>query len=759
MRVRIHITGIVQGVGFRPFVYRMAIRNGLTGYVRNLGDAGVEIFAEGTEQAMASFKRDLRRKKPPLAHIHHLTTKELLGNNEHTKFLICHSSQETELAGSVVPPDVAICDECLAELRDPGNPRFDYFFITCTDCGPRFTIIGRLPYDRENTVMRRFPLCGNCLKEYTNPIDRRFHSQTVACPECGPQVYLTNKSGKPVQVADPVREASRLLSEGSIIALKGYGGFHLASSVMNEKPLRSLRKAKHRQAKPFAVMARSVEAAMTFAEVNSKESKCLSSHERPIVLLKKRRDYCLSPLVAPELHSIGVMLPYTAMHHMLFGTVDDQAFVMTSANPPNQPIVKDNEQALKSLGEIVDFFLFHNRQIAHRCDDSVLRLHGNRRSFIRRSRGYSPAPIMLRKKSKRCVVGLGGELNNTACILFENKAFISQHIGDVQNLETRNFLQEATNHLIGLTNSEVDMVVCDLHPLFNTTNLAVELAEKSGWQFLQVQHHHAHVAGLMMEHGAENMVGIACDGYGYGVDGEAWGGEILLCSSKSTEFKRLGHLELQPLVGGDAATKRPIRLAAGILDKSMDTTNWLTKNSRFLPHGDSEAKVILQQLKEPSRLAQTTSCGRVLDAVAAILGICYERTYEGEPAMKLESLAMEGKDALMMKPIVRSSVLNTTQLVQAVFDNRDTLPHGDLAYSVHKYLAEGLASLAVESAVQNGVDAVGFTGGVACNDILAKIMRETVELAGLKFLVHEVLPSGDGGLSFGQAVVGGFCQQ
>jgi hydrogenase maturation protein HypF len=476
------------------------------------------------------------------------------------------------------------------------------------------------------------------------------------------------------------------------------------------------------------------------------------------VLLNKSDAYALSPLVAPDLHNVGVMLPYTGLHYMLFDRVDDVAFVMTSANPPNQPIVKDNAEALKTLGDTVDYFLFHNRKIAYRCDDSVLRLHGTRPSFIRRSRGYAPAPIMLKEKARRCVVGLGGELNNTSCVLLENKAFISQHIGDVENVETRAFLQEATNHLIRLTNSRVDAVACDLHPKFTTTRLAQELAEKNGWHLIQVQHHHAHVAALMLEHAVDELVGIVCDGYGYGIDGEAWGGEILFCTRESAEFKRLAHLEKQPMLGGDLATRYPLRIAAGILSKKINVEPWLLKQSGHLPYGETEANLIFQQLQKGVGVTETTSCGRVLDAVAAVLGVCYERTYEGEPAMKLESAAIKGKDALSMKPLISGNVLDTTEMFHAIFENIGKASTADLAYSAHTYLAKGLASLAVEKAFEAGVKAVGFSGGAACNQILAGIMRRTVEAAGLKFLVHEAVPAGDGGVSFGQAVVGGFFQ-
>jgi hydrogenase maturation protein HypF len=756
LRVKINVTGIVQGVGFRPFVYRVAVQNGLAGYVRNRGDAGVEILIEGEEKSIQSFLRDLKEKKPPLAQIHDIITTKLTGENERSKFAIIKSSEKAELSGSVIPPDIAICDDCLRELRDPKDPRHEYFFITCTNCGPRFTIIERLPYDRENTTMRDFPMCNFCQQEYGDPLNRRFHAQTVACPTCGPKAYLTARDGTLIQHEDPVREAGKLLSEGAILAAKGYGGFHVAASATRDEPLQALRKAKHRRAKPFAIMARSLEAAKSFSEVTSKEEALLTSYARPIVLLNKKRDHCLSPLVAPDLHNVGVMLPYTGLHYMLFDSVDDAAFVMTSANPPNQPIVKDNDEALKTMGATVDYFLFHNRKIAYRCDDSVLRVHGALQSFIRRSRGYAPSPLMLKEKAEHCVVGLGGELNNSACVLLANKAFISQHLGDVENVETRAFLQETTNHLIRLTNSYVDTIACDLHPKFTTTCLAQELSEQNGWQLIRVQHHHAHVAALMMEHAVDEVVGVVCDGYGYGVDGDAWGGEILLCTRESPEFKRLAHLEKQPLLGGDVATRYPLRTAAGILSKKMAVDEWLFKHSNYLLHSETEAKLILQQLQKGVGTVQTTSCGRVLDAVAAILGVCYKRTYEGEPAIKLESIAINGKDVLSLKPLINGNVLDTTEMLHRIFENMDRFSTADLAYSAHAYLARGLASLAVEKALDHGVKAVGFSGGAASNQILAEVIRGTVEAAGLRFLVHEAVPPGDGGVSFGQAVVGGF---
>jgi hydrogenase maturation protein HypF len=751
VRVKINVTGIVQGVGFRPFIYRTAVKNGLKGYVRNKGDAGVEILLEGKEDAIQNFLKHLREKKPPLAQIHQVITTRLKEKSEHEKFTIHKSSREAELSGSVTPPDIAICDECLKELRDPDDPRYEYFFITCTNCGPRYTIIERLPYDRENTTMRDFRMCGFCQGEYTNPLNRRFHAQTVACPQCGPKVYLTTRKGELVESEDPVRKAGKLLSEGLIVAVKGYGGFHVATATTKDDPLRKLRKVKHRKQKPFAIMARSLEVTKSFAEVNLKEAELLTSYTRPIILLNKSEKHYLSDLISPGLHNVGVMLPYTGLHYMLFDEVDEPAFVMTSANPPNQPIIKDDVEALRRLGDTVDYFLFHNRQIAHRCDDSVVRVHGENQVFIRRSRGYAPAPIMLKEKAEHCVVGLGGELNNTACLLLGNKAFVSQHIGDVENVETRDFLENTTKHLIHLTNSKIEAAACDLHPKFTTTKLAHDLAEENGWQLVQVQHHYAHIAALMAEHGANEIVGICCDGYGYGTDGEAWGGEILLCTHENFGFKRLAHLEKQPLTGGDLATRYPLRVAAGILLKKIDVEKWLLQNKRHFPHGEKEVQVILHQVGKRSNAVETSSCGRLLDAVAAVLGICYERMYEGEPAMKLEAAAMKGKDVLKLEPTIKSNTLDTTQMLLEIFENREKYSKADLAYSAHTYLAKGLAALAIENALENNVKTIGFSGGVACNEILVSTMRKIVEAHGSRFLVHEAIPPGDGGTSLGQA--------
>ncbi len=750
LHAEIKTVGIVQGVGFRPFIHRIATRNNLRGYVQNRGDAGVEIVIEGKEQDIKQFLNDLKEKKPPLARIYKILVTYARETGNFKEFTILKSSRTKELTGSIIPPDIALCNECLEELRDSKNPRYNYFFTTCTNCGPRYTTINHLPYDRNNTTMRSFEMCGFCSREYSDPANRRFHAQTIACPNCGPQAQLTTNKGEKMLLKDPIREAGRMLEEGYVLAIKGYGGFHVATATTKDEPILRLRLVKHRAQKPFAIMARGLETAHTFAKVSRREAEALTSYTKPIVLLDKAENYNLSEQIAPGLHNIGVMLPYTGLHLMLFDEVKEPAFVMTSANPPSEPIVTKKEEALKKLGSTVDYFLFHNRKIAQRCDDSVIRLHQEKINFIRRSRGYAPTPIHLKHSHQKCTLGVGAEENVTACILHEDKAFVSQYIGDVENIETFTFLRETIRHLAMLTNTEIEAVACDLHPKFATTRLAQEIAKESDCWLLPVQHHHAHILSLMGEHGLEEMVGIACDGYGYGKDGKAWGGEILYCNRE--EVKRVGHLQDQPIIGGDLATRYPLRTAIGILSSVIDVEDWLAENSSHLPRGKQEAQIIMNQIGKKHYPSTTTSCGRVLDAVSAVLGICYERTYQGEPAMKLESAATHGHDVLKLEPEIKDNVLDTTKIVLAVFESKDKYSTNDLACSTQSYLARGVTQLAVESAEMEGVNSIGFSGGVASNKYIALTIRGLLKENRLKFYLHEALPAGDGGVSFGQAV-------
>ncbi len=754
IRAEIRVSGIVQGVGFRPFVYRIAVNRGLKGFVQNLKDASVRIIVEGPESDIKSFLEALVKEKPPLARITKSDVSYLESNNEFVEFKILESSKQSLVAGSVIPADVAICDDCVRELLDPVDRRFGYFFITCTNCGPRFTIILDTPYDRQNTSMRDFPMCEVCISEYEDPLNRRFHAQTIACSKCGPKVYLTTNDGELVTCKEPIKEAAKLIDEGYIVAIKGNGGFHVATATTISEPIIRLRKAKHRRQKPFAIMAKDLKTIRSFAIVSEQEEELLTSLARPIVLLRKSEDYYLSKEIAPGLHNIGVMLPYTGLHLLLLLNSKEPAYVMTSANPSGEPIVIQNQEAYVRIKRDVDYMLLHDREIVNRCDDSVVRVVDGSISFIRRSRGYAPEPIILSYEYNKNIFALGGELNVTACILMGDKAFLTQHIGDIECVETYEFLKSAIHHLAKLTRAQPEVIAHDLHPSFHTTRLAEELAEKFKIPALPVQHHHAHVASVMAEYGLEEVIGIACDGFGYGSDGLAWGGEVLLCDDNG--YRRMGHLENHPMPGGDLATKYPIRMAAGILFGSNLCEEWLFLNADKLPRGRYEAELILKQLKNGKNI-KTSSVGRILDSVAAILGICYERTYEGEPPMKLESAAIGGSDILRLKPEIKGRVLNTKCLVESIAEiaikGLDPKKVRDLAFSAQNYLAVGLAELALEIAISEGVKNIAFTGGVAYNEQIMATVRRIVEVRGFRFYTNTRAPPGDGGLSLGQAAI------
>lgn len=747
MHAKVRVAGIVQGVGFRPFIYRIACKNGLKGYVRNCGDATVEIVVEGSKSSIGRFLNDLKTSAPPMARIDKVTVDYCDLKVKFDSFRIVKSSHEVSASSSIIPPDIAICDDCVREMRDRSDRRYSYFFITCVNCGPRYTIIERLPYDRENTTMKEFEMCPQCGREFRDPADRRFHAQTIACPECGPKLFLIDNEGSPVEAENPAVEAGKLIEEGNIVLIKGNGGFHIACSTLNSEPIIRLRRVKPRRQKPFAVMARDLDAVKTFAHVDRYEAEMLLSPVRPIILLRKRSDCPLSDEVAPGLHNIGVMLPYTGLHLMLFDEVEEPAFIMTSANPSGEPIVKDNEEAFKRFRSVADYFLMHNRKIAMRCDDSVLRMHNGEPRIIRRSRGYAPEPVRLPFNLDQGILALGSELNNTVCVAYGDRAYISQHVGDLETARTIQFLRDTVENMIRLTHVKVEAVICDLHPAFNSVKVAEELAEEMNVPLIKVQHHQAHVMGLAAEAGVEEMIGICCDGFGYGLDGKAWGGEILYINESSVE--RSAHLEEQPMVGGDLAAKYPLRMVASILHGIPEVQSWLQERSSFLPHGVKELEVIMRQL-EKRLYIQTTSCGRVLDAVSALLDICYERTYEGEPAMKLESAAIMGKEKLWIEPKIERNILLTRNLLTEIFESLGKYSPHDLAYSAQNYVAEGLAELALMIAEELDVKNVGFTGGVAYNEHISSVIKRKVEGAGLKFISHRAIPPGDGGISFGQ---------
>lgn len=750
MKADITVGGVVQGVGFRPFVFRKAVLHSLVGGVRNRGDGLVEIVVQGEEAEVRSFLEELRSGKPPLARYDTFEVRFGEDTARLDGFAILESSREKESHGSTIPPDVGICEDCLGEVRDRANRRYGYFFTTCTNCGPRFSIIRGLPYDRRSTTMQEFGLCQSCRREYETPADRRFHAETIACQECGPEVFLADRRGRRIQSDEPIRVAGRGLNEGKLVAVKGIGGFHIACSVRNSEALGRLRKVKHRSQKPFAVMAADIESVMKFAYVSEKEREALTSPERPIVLLTKRGSDDLSEQVSPGLSNVGVMLPYTALHFLLFDSVREAALVMTSANPPGEPLVKDNSEATKALGGTVDYFLMNNREIANRCDDSVIRVNDGVVLQIRRSRGFAPSTIKLKTETKGRVLALGAEFMDTACLLHDRDAFLTQHIGDLESLENYLFLKDSVRHLLDLTNIKPDVIACDLHPTMNTSRLARRMGEELGIEAVQVQHHHAHAASVAAEEGLDSLVAVTCDGFGYGSDGSAWGGEVLLV--EGGRFRRAASLEPQPLAGGDAAVLFPLRMAAGILSKSMDVQEFVMNGSDSLPHGEREAEAVLAQL-QGRRYPTTTSAGRVLDAASYVLGLCKERTYEGEPAMKLESAARSGKDVLGMEPEIRNGELVTTDLIAELFEQKARLAQPDLAYSAEEYLAKGLAEMALDCAETSGVAEIGFTGGVAYNAHISRVIRGLVEKHSLNFHINRRVPCGDGGISFGQAYV------
>ncbi|MEM2865762.1 MAG: carbamoyltransferase HypF [Candidatus Hadarchaeales archaeon] len=754
-RAEVGVTGVVQGVGFRPFVYRLARAHGLKGFVRNMGDAGVQIVVEGGREEIEAFLSSLREKAPPLSRVEEVRVRWAHPTGEFGTFEVRESRAEGLGGASVIPPDLAVCGECAREMLDPRDRRYGYPFTTCVDCGPRFTVISDLPYDRERTSMVDFPLCPLCLREYTEPSDRRYHAETTCCPACGPSVELYEEGGRKVEVRDPLREVARLLDEGFIVGLKGIGGTHLACRTVEDEPLSRLRETFRRPQQPFAVMSRDLETVRTFAEVGEEEARELTSHRRPIVVLRRSRDFPLSELVSPGLDSVGVMLPYSGIHLLVLQHGREPAYVMTSANPPGLPMIVDNERAMRELRGKVDYLLLHNRRIVNRCDDSVLKVVGGKTVFLRRSRGYVPEPIVLPFSSGRTVLAVGAEENVTASLLVGNRCFPSQHVGDTGKLETLEYLKEAAGSLRRLLRVErVEAVAHDLNPLYPTTRLAREWAEEWGAERVEVQHHHAHLCSLLAESGVEEVVGIACDGAGYGTDGTVWGGEVMVADFSS--FERVGGLLPQPMPGGDAATRFPARMVAGILWRELgrEATERVLEElcpSGF-PRGEREREVVLRQL-ERGNLPLTSSCGRVLDAVACVLGICWERTYEGEPAMKLEAVAGEGDPKAVPLPCrISGGRVDTSSLLAGVVEAvRSGVPRRHVAASVHRAIALALAEVACGVAEERGIRTVGASGGVFCNRYFTAEVEREVERRGLRFLRHVLLPPGDGGISVGQA--------
>lgn len=761
IRAEITVTGLVQGVGFRPFCHRLAVALQLKGIVKNTGDAGVFLAIEGEKHSVEEFLRRLQTSPPPRARVEEIRVEWKPATGEFMKFTVVESDVRSFGPASIIPPEIAICDDCLREMLTPSDRRYRYPFTTCVNCGPRFTVIELLPYDRERTSMRDFPLCERCLREYRDPGDRRYHAESTCCPECGPKFTLMDAGGTPVESGDPFEGAIRLLDEGKLLAVKGLGGTHITAKTTADAPIARLRKALGRPQQPFAVMARSLEAAETFAEIGEKERELLVSPAHPILVLKKSKKFELSELISPGLDSIGVMLPYSGFHHLLFGRGKDPAYILTSANFPGLPMITKNEEALKELQGIVDYLLLHNRRIVNRCDDSVVRQTAGEAVFLRRSRGHAPMPVDLKIDCEGCVVALGAELNVATSVLLGKKCFLTQHIGDVSKIETLEYLREATENLLRLLRVEkIDGVACDLHPQYATTKEAEEMAEEMGVPLVKVQHHHAHLSSLMAEHGVDEAVGIVADGAGYGSNGRIWGGEVMVV--EGWKFRRTGSLIDLPMPGGDLATTFPARMVAGALWgvlERVELERALMKISEGFPRGALELRAVLRQLETGVNVFMTSSCGRVLDAISCLLGVCHKRTYEGEPAMKLEALGNRGDPkAAEIHPELRSEkgieVVDTRMLFLQILEAlKRRVPKQDIAAGAQWAIADGLAQVAVATAKREGIKAIGVSGGVFYNDLMTKTVRKRVTSEGLRFLMHKEVPPGDGGISLGQAFV------
>lgn len=721
--MKIIVRGVVQGVGFRPTVHRIATSMGLRGWVRNNGSDVVIAVDDGAEELV----RRLMAELPPLATIDSVEIIKSEHCDVETGFHIVPSKSGHKGVG--IPNDSAMCPECLKEMFTPGERRYLYPFTNCTNCGARFTIIEDLPYDRDSTTMQNFPMCPDCRSEYEDPTARRFHHQTISCPRCGPTYYLLDPDGKRLTQGDPVAMFAERLQHGAIGMTKGWGGMHICCTLGT---IPRLRERYHRHQKPFAVMVRDLKAAMKYGRPNQREIELLTSPHRPVVLVPKT-DETANEAIAPGLGNVGLFLPYTEMQHLLFHHLTEDALVMTSANVPGEPMVLRDSDALDLRA---DLYLMHNREIANRCDDSVVRAFGEQTFFMRRSRGYIPSPIDIPMKGQ--AVGVGAQENLTGTVTMDGRLFTTQFIGDGDSPRVIDFLGAAIDHLrrlLGIDN--LDAVAMDLHPGYTNRKLAREMARQAGTELIEVQHHWAHAASLMVDAGVDELVCLTLDGTGYGSDGQAWGGEVLHTTFE--DFTRVAHLQGFPLLGGEMAVRDPRRLVFA-LSALADLP---------LPYFSDRDADVLSKLMTSSPL--TTGFGRMLDAVSCHLGICQKRSYDGEPAMKLEPFLERGRRSVPLVAERRSDIIQTVDLFRQLTEARGS--REDLAHSFVAALLESMVDAAADTATEQGVGRIGLTGGVSYNGTIAEMVKDMVERRGLEFVCHNRLPNGDGGISSGQAAV------
>lgn len=769
--VKVHITGVVQGVGFRPFVYNLAKDLNLKGWVKNTS-AGVVIEADGDKDALDSFLQKLRDDAPPLSRIDDFHASFGPGNG-FTQFDIIHS-ESVDGAFQPISPDVAICDDCLRELFDPSDRRYRYPFINCTNCGPRFTIIQDIPYDRPFTTMAGFKLCPDCEREYKDPTNRRFHAQPVACPVCGPRVWLETKDERGKRDGDEaIIEVQRLLTNGQIIAIKGLGGFHLACDATNAKAVNELRTRKLRVDKPFALMMPDLETIEQHCFVSNAEKELLTSSARPIVLLKKKPESTIVEEVSPKQDWLGVMLPYTPLHYLLFDdrrqTTDDgkssifhrpsSALVMTSGNLSEEPIATDNDVARDRLANLADAFLMHDRDIHIRCDDSVVRVFEdnhqsklvNRKSIypIRRSRGYSPFPVKLPFDVPQ-LLATGSELKNTFCITNGNYAFLSHHIGDMENYETLKSFEQGVEHFERLFRVKPGAFAHDMHPNYLATRYALERAERESLPTIAVQHHHAHVAACMTEHGlTEPVIGVSFDGTGYGDDGAIWGGEFLVADAKS--YQRAAQLEYFPLPGGDAAIKKPARTALALLwSLGLEWDDRLASVLEFCAEDQVTLRV---QLEKKINTPMTSSMGRLFDAVSALAGVRQKVNYEGQAAIEFEAMADSSETGQYVFGVEAGRVRVRSAVEALIKDVMAGIPTSKISARFHNGLAEAVRETVTKISRDTSLRSVVLSGGVWQNITLLQKTISLLSKDGFEIYIHREVPTNDGGLSLGQAYI------
>ncbi|KAA1250257.1 carbamoyltransferase HypF [Mycobacterium simiae] len=756
IRQHFTITGVVQGVGFRPFVHQLASDLGLAGFVGN-DSAAVFLEVQGSRAHLDEFARRLRAEAPPLARISSLSVTDIAAESDCPSGFRIVASQTVDGAATPIPPDVAVCDDCIAELFDPHDRRYRHPFVTCTNCGPRFTIIRTLPYDRPGTTMAAFAMCERCAAEYHDPTNRRFHAQPIACPDCGASLWFRSEAGQ-VSGSDAALAATQqALAAGAVVAVKGIGGYHLACVVDHDAAVRSLRSRKARGAKPFAMLVRDLEVARRYADVDDTEAAVLCSAARPIVLLRRRLDAPVADAVAPGSPLLGLMLPYSPIHHLLLapvpghrGPVPD-ALVLTSANRSDEPICFTETDAAQRLRALCDAVLDHDRPIHVPCDDSVVRVVDNHELPIRRSRGYAPLPVDLGRDGP-AVLAVGGELKNTCCLTDGRRAYLSGHIGDMASWETLRAFERAVRQLSEIR-GEPQRLAADLHPGYHTRSWAERHAGDRPLDV--VQHHHAHVVSLLAEHGrlGEPVVGVSFDGTGYGCDATIWGGEILVLGRDSHRFVRAGHLLPGPLPGGDAAVRNPWRMALAQL--WMAGLDWSPDLAPVAAATPDELRLVHSQLESGTGCVPCSSMGRLFDAVASLLGVRHRIDYEGQAAIELEALAESATADLgpaLPLAVRPDGVIDPATMVQTLVSalRAGTQP-AMLAACFHHAVADAVARVVAQVAGQ--VRLVGLTGGVFQNVLLLRGCRERLQRAGFDVLTHHSVPPNDGGLALGQAVV------